>query len=89
MNSIMEAISAQTPMIVLPLANDELLNGKMVVQNDYGLVYEGQAKVEKCMLSNFVQEIQTNGLYKRRLKEDAIVNSECALDRICAEIGKE
>ena len=89
MNSIMEAISAQTPMIVLPLANDELLNGKMVVQNDYGLVYEGQAKVEKCMLSNFVQEIQTNGLYKRRLKEDAIVNSECALERICAEIGKE
>ena len=89
MNSVMEAIIAQTPMIVIPLANDELINGKMVVQNEYGLIYEGGAKVEKCILSDLILEIQTNGLYKRRLKEDAIVNSECALDRIYAEIVKD
>lgn len=88
MNSVMEALIAQTPMIVIPLANDELINGRMVVQNDYGLVYEGGAKVEKCILSDLVLEIQTNRMYRRRLKEDAIVNSECALERICAELER-
>ena len=88
MNSVMEAIIAQTPMIVVPLANDELINGRMVVQNNYGLLYEGTGKIEKNILFNHVLEIQSNGLYRRQLKEDAMINSECALDRICAEIRK-
>jgi MGT family glycosyltransferase len=89
MNSVMEALIAQTPMIVIPLANDELINGRMVTRNFYGLVYERSAEVEKNILSNLVREIQSNGLYRRRLKEDALINSECALDRICAEIRKD
>lgn len=89
MNSVMEALIAQTPMIVIPLANDELINGRMVVLNNYGLVYEGDTNVDKCILSDLVRELQTNGLYTRRLKEDAFVNSECALERICAEIRKD
>ena len=89
MNSIMEATIAQTPMIVIPLANDGLINGRMVAQNEYGLVYEGGAKIEKCILSDLILELQANELYRRRLKEDAIVNSESILDRIYAEIVKD
>ena len=89
MNSVMEAIIAQTPMIVLPLANDELINGRMVAKNGYGLVYEGGTKIEKYRLSGLIQEIKNNDWYSRRLKEDSIVNSECALDRICEKIIKE
>lgn len=88
MNSVMEAIIAQTPMIVIPLANDELINGRMVVQNNYGLIYEWGDKIEKSILSDLVLEIQTNELYRKRLKEDAIINSECTLDKICEKIVK-
>ena len=88
MNSVMEAIVTQTPMIVIPLANDELINGKMVARNEYGVVCENVNRIEMEEIVELINEIGTNDKYTRRLREDEIINSECALDRICIEIQK-
>lgn len=85
-NSVLEAMISRTPMVVIPLANDEIINGRMVVRNDYGVMHEGGKDISRWELSKLVEAVEKDDNIRKHLSDDQKENSECALNRICEEV---
>ncbi len=85
-NSVLEAMISRTPMVVIPLANDEIINGRMVVRNNYGVMYEGGKDISRQELSELISAVEKDDNIRMHLSDDQKENSECALNRICEEV---
>ncbi len=70
-NSVCEAIATRTPMIVIPLANDEFLNAEMIVECGIGLQIDNDSIVIKNTLGRLYEKILDDATYVERIKEIA------------------
>lgn len=66
-NSMCEAIASKTPMIVIPLVNDEFLNAEMIVQSGIGIELENDLSVIKNNLSYAYESIIQNNSYAEKI----------------------
>lgn len=70
-NSVCEAILTRTPMIVIPLVNDEFLNAEMISKNGIGLEIERDLQIIEDQLGSFYEEILNNNTYIERIDKIA------------------
>lgn len=84
-----EADTYGTPMVVIPLANDEIINGRMVVRNNYGVMYEDGKDIGRQELSELIDAVEKDDNIRKHLSDDQKENSECSLNRICEEVLRE
>ena len=66
-NSICEAIVSRTPMIVIPLENDEFLNAEMIVESKIGLRIENSLNVTRDTLVELYAKLSSDSNYVKRL----------------------
>lgn len=82
-NSICEAIATKTPMIVIPLVNDEFINAEMIVQNGIGIELKNDLSFIKSNLGCAYEKITQNNSYAEKIgliaKE---INHNRVLERI-------
>lgn len=70
-NSVCEAIAARTPMIVIPLVNDEFLNAEMIVERGIGLQIDNDSIAIKSTLGRLCEKIWDDVTYIDRINEIA------------------
>lgn len=68
-NSICESIAAKTPMVVIPLVNDEYLNAEMIVECGIGLQIENNRNIIKSTLGDYCEQILNDKAYVKRIDE--------------------
>lgn len=66
-NSICESIATKTPMIVIPLVNDEFLNAEMVVNNGIGLMIENDLDAINNKLRSYCERLLNDTTYSTRI----------------------
>lgn len=67
-NSICEAIAMKTPMVVIPIVNDEFLNAEMVVNSGIGLTIENNLSTIKDKLKEFCEQLLSDPTYSKNIK---------------------
>ena len=70
-NSICESVAARTPMIVIPLVNDEFLNAEMVYISRIGLMIGNNPETIKENLGKLYETLSENDIYVKNINEMA------------------
>lgn len=58
----------KTPMVVIPIVNDEFLNAEMVVNSGIGLTIENNLSTIKDKLKEFCEQLLSDPTYSKNIK---------------------